>query len=229
MNQDIITLSIIRDLKRNQWSTPDWEKAWAKSGPIPKYMTEPQVCRVEGKFRWVHPWTIWEQKLRETFDTYIKKPKKIIELGCGGGANLDILREMFACPVVGYDKAKTSAGLPFDMENPHDIPIDRDTIVLTVSAMEQIGRRWGKLLKLLLAKRPRRVIHMEPLYELYDPDNLLDYLAMEYHRQRGYLWGYLPEIQSLAKQKKVRIVECSRIGFGSKYHEGGSLLIWEPR
>jgi hypothetical protein len=43
-----------------------------------------------------------------------------------------------------------------------------------------------------LALRPKIVIHLEPLAELYDPDNLADRIPQTYHRQREYLEWYLP-------------------------------------
>ena len=69
---------------------------------------------------------------------------------------------------------------------------------------------------------------MEPIEDLYDEDNLADYLALRYHRKRGYLSGFLPRLRTLETEGKIRILEIRRMFFGSLYHEGYSFVVWKP-
>jgi len=69
---------------------------------------------------------------------------------------------------------------------------------------------------------------MEPIEDLYDEENLLDYLALKYHRKRGYLSGYLPRLRMLEAEGKLKIMEVRRMHFGSIYQEGYSFVVWRP-
>jgi hypothetical protein len=60
------------------------------------------------------------------------------------------------------------------------------------------------------------------LIELYE-DNLLDYLAVQYHRKRGYLEGYLGAVIDSGAE----IIELKRNNFGSLYHDAYSVLVWK--
>lgn len=69
---------------------------------------------------------------------------------------------------------------------------------------------------------------MEPLLDLYDETNLVDALAIRYHRKREYLFGFLPHLKNLAALGKIEIMEIRRLYFGSLYHEGYSYVAWRP-
>lgn len=153
-------------------------------------------------------------------------------------------------PLIGCDWAKgsqeilsaiaTKTGLlieghNFNMLKPEDtVPRPmfwfRHVGVITVHAMEQLGDRFRPFLDYLLAKRPAVCVHLEPIVELYLPNNfLLDALAVEYHRKRGYLEGFLPTLRELERKGEVDIVDARRLGFGSLYHEAYSAVVWRPR
>ena len=100
--------------------------------------------------------------------------------------------------------------------------------VLTMCALEQTGDRFNTFLDYLVACRPKRVVHVEPTPELYDPTSSHDRLALEYHKQRKYLTGLLPALQRLAQENKVRISWTRRLHFGSRFHECYTIIVWEP-
>jgi hypothetical protein len=121
------------------------------------------------------------------------------------------------------------AGRKFDFFAP-----DRELVpgsqsgVLTMCALEQIGDRFGPFIDYLLANRPKRVVHVEPTLELYDPASPHDKLAIEYHTQRKYLKGLLPALRKLESDQKIRIVFQRRLRFGSRFHECFTATVWEP-
>lgn len=121
------------------------------------------------------------------------------------------------------------SGRRFDFFNPErELVLAKNSGVLTMCALEQIGDRFGAFIDFLLAGQPRRVVHMEPTPELYDESSPHDALTLRYHRQRKYLTGLLPALQELEKQGKLRIVRSRRLGFGSRFHECFTLIVWEP-
>ena len=100
--------------------------------------------------------------------------------------------------------------------------------VFTMCALEQVGPRFESFLQFLLEKRPRRVVHVEPTVELYDPTSGHDRVAIEYHTQRKYLVGLLPALRKLESEKKINMLMSRRLKFGSRYHECFSVHVWEP-
>jgi hypothetical protein len=184
---------------------------------------------------------------RAIFARHLADVRTVVELGCGTGANLVALTEQFpALRAVGADWADASqallaeaaaatgralSGVAFDMFDPRggaEPPIDGETAVLTVHALEQLGSGFAPLLEWLCARRPRRCVHVEPIVELYDDTHPLDRLAREYHRRRGYLEGFLPALEALAAERRIRLTEVRRVRFGGLFHEAYSLVVWEP-
>ena len=144
--------------------------------------------------------------LTYSFEKYLGGVDHIYEFGCGTGRYLWMLAHLFSEKVlIGLDWTKASLkilalmrqkGLPiegsqFDMLNPDaGVKIRPNSAVITMSALEQLGNRFEPFLSYLLDSRPELVLHHEPIEEFYDGNKLLDYLAIAYHRRRGYLSGY---------------------------------------
>ncbi len=236
-----ILLRILRELDQAQTVGPHrremWNRCWEEEeGMIPKYMIDSTVVRSEGAF-WRAPGeeVKFLYRLRkELFDRHLVNIKDVYEFGCGLGQNLLPLKGSYH-RLHGFDWSEAAvrrcnaSGIEayvFDMFDPH--PVYLDGAVLTVHAMEQLGRHWESFMEFLMIKRPKVCIHIEPLYELYNPDNLLDNLAMRYHEKRGYLTGLLPYLQRLALTGHVELVEIHRTFFGNMFHEAYSVAVWKP-
>ena len=101
-------------------------------------------------------------------------------------------------------------------------------LALRNSALEQVGPRHEPFVDFLLERKPSICVNMEPLVDLYDGKQLIDYLAIRYHRKRGYLEGFLPRLEELRSQGRIEILETRRFFFGSLFHEGYSYVAWRP-
>lgn len=184
------------------------------------------------------------------FDRFFSQVGTVYEFGCGTGHNLLALaKQQPGKKVVGLEWSSAALevateglkwrrginfeGRLFDFFNP-DKTLEFDTKplagsgVLTIGALEQVGRRFGSFLSFLLEKRPSICVHLEPIFELYNPKTLFDYVAMSYHRKRGYLEGFLPALQEKERAKRVEIIAVHRIPFGSRYHEAYTYVVWRP-
>jgi hypothetical protein len=217
----------------------------------PQYFHEDVPCRLNGEL--VRPespgFEYWlGVGLRALiFRRYLPGWSRIVELGCGTGLNLLLLSRLFrAAELIGSDWVAPSLaildqmsretgrrieGRLFNMltlEGWDGPELDRTTALLTVHALEQLGTGWDRLLGFMLERRPGICVHVEPLYELYDPELPLDALARRYHVKRNYLRGYLPRIQALAAEGKAEITALHRVPFGGLYHEAYSVLVWRP-
>ena len=180
------------------------------------------------------------------FGKYLKELDSIYEFGCGTGFNLVELAKLYPEKKLhGLDFVPASrdlvnklgevygwklSGHLFDMINPDEsLTINNNSAVLTFGAIEQLASRYESFLQFLLKRSPALCISVEPTVELYDDENLFDYLAIKFHRKRGYTETYLPRLRELDAQGKIELLKVKRLFFGSTYFEGFSYMIWRPK
>jgi|SRR3989344_5684663 len=178
------------------------------------------------------------------FSKYYKNANALYEFGAGTGLNLVAASEIFPkMKLVGLDWAESSiniinalkeklniniTGKKMDLFSPDKrYKLDKDSAILTVGTLEQLGTDFKTFVNYLLINKPQICIHMETIYELYDRTNLLDYLAAKYLEKRDYLKGFLPHLKLLESKKKIKILEIRRT-FGSFFHEGYTYIVWRP-
>lgn len=178
------------------------------------------------------------------FNKYFKRIKTFYEFGAGTGVNLVAASEILPkVKLVGLDWTDSSTaimnllreklkinlfGKKFDLFNPDKkYRLEKNCGVLTIGTLEQLGNNFKPFINYLLENKPNICIHLETLYELYDENNLLDYLARKYLEKRNYLTGFLPYLQQLQAKRKIEILEIRRT-FGSFYHEGYTYIVWKP-
>lgn len=223
---------------------------YAVSALDPSFMGANLILRLDGRFvRAADP--AFERRFFEVFRdwlfrTWLADVGSLWEFGCGSGFNLAAYAALYpGRRIVGLDWAesaveiaellRTQRGLPvsgrrFDFFAPDTgLDLASDSAVLTMCALEQTGTRFRPFLDFIRSKAPRRVVHMEPVVDLYDPDNPVDALAIRYHRDRGYLDGLLPCLRDLDAAGEITLRVVRRLRFGSLFHEGFTLIVWEPR
>ncbi len=181
------------------------------------------------------------------FQRYLSDFKSIVEIGCGPGTNLVLLGQMFpGVTLVGCDWARPSqelvdiiaqnygfrlTGKWFNMltaEGGSDLPKGVETAFFTMHSMEQLGSNFQPFLNFILKSKPGLCLHVEPIDDLYDPGIPFDELAIRYHQKRNYLQGFLEALHKLKEKGHANIIDVRRLGFGSLFHEGYSLVVWRP-
>jgi|GEM_PF-2719246 len=181
------------------------------------------------------------------YANYIQDGDRIVDLGTGSAANIYLLLKLFPnSQVVGSDWAEPSVqlvdlisktfgnrakGARFDMlslEGGDDLgPLD-ESVVLSVHSFEQLGAQWGPVLDMLLEKKPKLCIQIEPVLENYGDNDLLDTLAQLYHSKRGYLEGYKSELLKLKDAGQIEILDDRKLQLGTMLHDPYSILVWRP-
>lgn len=197
-----------------------WERCWAAPCAVPSYFAPGELEQLA--------------ELRaELFENYLGGIKEVNEFGCGVGHNLIPLMGT-GRRLRGFDWAKSAVAAArktgieaevFDMFNPSDIKIGG--AVLTVHAMEQLGKDWKQFLAYLLDQQPEICIHIEPIAELYD-ESERDQERLAYHRKRGYLTGYLTELRMLRNEWVIELLAVRKSAFGGKDHDAYSVIVWRP-
>ena len=216
---------------------------------IPKFIRPKPLVRLRQEYaETAHPrfeWNFFQIFRRWLFTSWFAEVDSIYEFGCGPGYNFVALHEMYPDKqLYGLDWAQSAVdlvnllarthgmkleGRSFDFFAPdEDLHLEPNSGVLTICALEQTGRRFERFVDYLMQQKPRVVVQMEPAVEWYDPENLVDYLAIRYHRARGYLEGFYPRLVELASQGRIQILHQRRPQFGSLFHEGYSFVAWRP-
>lgn len=180
------------------------------------------------------------------FITYLKDPQTIYEFGCGTGYNLIELSKLYPTKdLYGADWTKASKkilkiasekyklpikGSVFNMFRPDlSFKMKPDSAVLVIGALEQLGTKFKPFIDYILEQQTKIVVHVDSIIELYDKDNLMDYLAYYFDQKRNYLKGYLPYLKKLENQGKIEILKIQRSPFGSLFHDGYSYIIWRAK
>ena len=180
------------------------------------------------------------------FDKYLRGVDNVYEFGCGTGHNLFRVREVNPkAQLWGLDWTLSSqellarlnelgvdrklSGRRFDLFAPDQkFALAPGSAVYTVAALEQTGDRFAPFVDYLLEQKPRLCIHIEPIAELLDPENLLDSLSLAYFRHRNYLSGFLDHLRQSERAGRLQIHLARRTSIGSMFVDGYSVVVWSP-
>lgn len=167
----------------------------------------------------------------------------VIELGCGYGYNLSMLkrRTNVKCSYIGGDYAQTAvelAGKIFSDEKDVRVghfdfydtsyklleTLEGPLVVFTAHAIEQLPDV-RNLFPALSAHREkiRAVVHCEPVYEYYG-DNLLGLLRKRYIEANDYNRNLVSELRSRARE--IEIVKEQKNMFGFNALNPTSVIEW---
>jgi hypothetical protein len=191
-------------------------------------------------FAYTHVYRTW------LFRKYFQAVSNIYEFGCGPAYHLAYLADLYPHKkLFGLDWATSSQeiighlsrhfgwkieGQRFDFFKPDPrLIVESDSGILTFGALEQVGEKYGSFIDFLLKNKPAICVNVECLNELYDPDNLLSYLALQYHQKRNYLSGYLTTLQRLEKEQRIEIIKFHYHRFGNLFDDPLSYVIWKPK
>jgi hypothetical protein len=179
-------------------------------------------------------------------ESYLSNVDNLFEFGCGPGYHLLRARKINSkAKMIGLDWTTASQeiinqikeneieknieGINFNFFKPnYNIEVPANSGFLTIAALEQIGDKYKDFVDFILQKKPSICVHLEPIDELLDQDNLIDRLSTLYFRKRNYLHGYLPYLCKLQEEGKIKIVNKQRTYSGSYFIEGHSLIVWYP-
>ena len=179
------------------------------------------------------------------FEKYFSDYDSIYDIGCGSSYNLvELCKQFPKKKIYGFDFVQSSVdivneiskfynfnseGKIFDIINPDfNIHLDENSLIFTAGVIEQVAGKFDKFIDYILQMKPKLVVNSEPIYELYDQENLFDYLAAKFHYKRGYTRGYLPKLLELEKEGKIEIIKLKRLNFGSLLMEGYTCIVWKP-
>lgn len=231
-----------------------WENGWSENfnalrenpdreALIPRYFGKHPIARWNGElvrpFNRRFDYSCLEILQYWLFERLFKEDDAVFEFGCGTGHNLLRVREInHRALFYGLDWANSSRAIfnslsdpswiwrHFDLFHPDYHVSPTDSAVFTCAALEQIGNQFQFFIEYLIEKRPRIVVHIEPIEELLDPTNELNALSIAYAKKRGYLSGFLTYLRS---DPEIEIIETLATGIGSLFLDGYQVVVWRPK
>lgn len=225
------------------------EKGYDLEQLTPKYYRPGQSIRVNRKYaKGYDPnfeYNFFKVLRLWLYKKYLKDAGSVYEFGCGPGHNLIALAKLYPeKEIYGLDWANSSMtlvnkiaevyklkikGYLFDMLNPDEsLQFDRDSAVITMGALEQLGSDYLAFLQFVLRNAPIVCVNVEPFCELYDENNLLDYVAISHHKKRNLLGDYLASLRELESEGKIAIEKIQRVFMGGVLEDGWSYVVWRP-
>jgi len=224
----------------------DWAKGWGQNLSIgdvyPKYFGKYPYVRWKGNL--IKPLS-FDFEINMLYllvdwvsDKYMRDCDVVYDFGCGTGHCLKKVRDVNPhAELWGLDWVSESQSivdkLGFNSYNfnffapDYKFEIKPNSVVYTVAALEQVGTKYHDFVQYLLNNQPRLCIHIEPIIELLDASDLLDYLCKEYCKKRNYLSGFLPHLEQLEKSGIIKILFEKRTHIGSFLIEGYSVVVWQ--
>lgn len=253
--RDALILSVLQQIEtaKPHADADAWERGWLqalenfRANPCEESLV-PAFIRRERPVRWMGDFWTGMDELEYASDTQawiaeeLKGCKDVWEFGCGTGFNLAALARLMSSKLfVGLDRSQHAVDLVREFANHKELPIISFVFdmldpsgaapmmgkagVFTFGAMEQLGN-FRPFIEYLLAQRPQKVVHVEPIPELLDPANLIDWLSLKFHEKRGYTVGLLPYLR---EHPGVEVLHVERSYFGSLMLESYARIVWRPR
>jgi SAM-dependent methyltransferase len=185
--------------------------------------------------------------IREIVRQYADPGSRIVEIGCGYGANLfGLLDEDRWAGLTGLDVSANalqagrliaqhfgvSSQLAFE---PLDLLEDRapgwasleGAFVLSYYSFEQITSHTASVVERIHASNPSRVLHVEPTPELWSLHDPKDAISRAYAWSQNYQDNLLETLQSFERRGAVRIRDLGRLYYAPTVRHDPTLICWE--
>ena len=245
--------------RQTEWEK-GWSENWEsfnESGDLrdlsPKYYNncDNKILRFDGKLIKPHSddfeLNTHNVAISRTADLFMRDVDHIYDFGCGTGQNfVPISKVNSRASLTGADwtqssgkilsKLKSSKGINCDFSlfnffNPdYNLEIKPNSAVITVTALEQVGKNFDKFIDYLVQSRPEICIHVEPIIEFLNPESCpLDWSMYHYMKKRNYLDGLYKKLKTLEKDNIIKIVAADRIRLGGFWTEGLSTVVWKVK
>lgn len=107
------------------------------------------------------------------------------------------------------------------------ITLKENSAIFTSGSIEQLSGKINNFLKFILKNKPRICIHIEPMPQLFNNNNIEDFLSVQALKKKKYSVNFLYEIKQLEKNNEIKILKLLKSPFGSQLIDGMNLLVWK--
>ena len=180
------------------------------------------------------------------FNKHFSNLDNVYEFGCGTGHNLFRVNEINPkASLYGLDWSDSSQkvikninksynlnikGHKFDYFNiDKNFHLNKNSGIFTFASLEQVGDKSKDFIQYLIKQNPTIYLHVEPMGEYLNPQNLNDYLSLKYFEKRNYVKGLRTYLHILKDENKIDIIQDQRSNIGSMFVDGYSIIAWKPK
>lgn len=238
------------------WKTISASRTWELFNQPIDYLTkgfgkrEKLCCVIENNLSLLSPEEYYKHRLAQLqniISDWASDSNEIVELGSGFGMNLLSLSILKKWDYIdGYEISKTglntskSIFLHFGISNVkvhYSDLICKNSVVyneifgkicFTYLCLEQLKHSTTEIIQLLINAKVKRVIHIEPTFELLSLFSLRDILSYFHIKQNDYQDNLLITLKKYQLNGQVRILKIERLGFAPTFKNTPTLIVWEP-
>tara|TARA_B100000242_G_C42945812_1_gene438645 strand:- start:44 stop:889 length:846 start_codon:yes stop_codon:yes gene_type:complete len=218
-----------------------WNYSWNEGGSITATI-DGKLVRIEAseyyKFR--------NKKLVSFIDEFFDNNTDLCELGCGSGRNLFAIKQLRPeINLAGYDISE--AGIQtvkeiashFNVDNlsvlnadliaPDGLTFDiKDKNVFTYFVLEQLPNSLDIFFENVINAKPKKVLHLEPTFELLDRFSLRDFASRVYVQRQDYVSTIVSKLNALEAEGRIEIIATRRELYSSSLKQMPTLVCWKP-
>ena len=204
------------------------------------------TCKIDGNLcrTDVHSFNkLINEKFYNIFHKFVQPSDTIVELGCGFGYRLFMLRKRkFNNKMEGFDQSVSGIQACKEINNFFQCNIDfnvldliyefdsnllRNKIVFTYHVFEQLKHYTENIIHNIIKGRPKEVLHFEPINELYR-NNINELTCKLYLHYNDYQDKLLTILKKYEKIGLLKITHCYRLGYSENPYNETSFIRWIP-
>ncbi len=236
------------------WKAVLEQKKWVQCASLRDYLVpgdeRVRVAKIQDRLVRIKTTDYYDYRLRilqEVLGQYAGGENELIELGAGFGMNLFSLalsgrweslsgfdistngiragREAarhFNLPNVSFDRLDITDG-----DDPNYQRIEGKTIY-TYYCLEQLKRSTHTVIENIIRAGARRVIHIEPTFELLRMWHPVDLATYFYVKKQDYQDNLVTTLKDFEKRGLIKIVDLKRLYYAPTHRNDPTLICWEP-
>lgn len=236
------------------WQMVLEQKRWAQHESLRDYLVpgdeRVRVAKIKDRLVRIKTSDYYAYRLKilqEVLEQYADGEKELIELGCGYGANVFSLALSGRWEsLAGFDisrngiQAGREAARHFNLANLSFDHLDitdgadpnyeriKSKTVYTYYCLEQLKRSTQAVIENIIRAGAKRVIQIEPTFELLRMWHPVDLTTYFYVKKQDYQDNLVTTLKNFEKRGLVKIVDLKRLYYAPTHRNDPTLIIWEP-
>ena len=246
---------VAEDYDHGDWLTVLREKKWLRCREVREYLIpkddEVRTAKIKNRLVRIKTSDYYQYRMRilqEVMEEYAGSEPELVELGCGFGHNLFSLAVSNRWErLIGFEisenalTAAREAVQHFALGNIHFERLDlidgsdgnfqklEGKTAFTYYCLEQLKYDTSVVIENLIRSGVRRVIHIEPTFELLRAWSPLDWITFLYIVRKDYQDNLLKTLRSFEKKGSIKIIDQKRLGYAPTLRNDPTLVCWEPK
>jgi hypothetical protein len=246
---------VAKDYDSGEWRQQSEAADWLRGDSLEHYVerawvASELVCTIDGKL-WKIPARQYYRYRRAVLTAIVGRfageADELVEVGSGTGFNLFTLfiegrwRSLLGLELsaTGREVARRTAehfGIgdrvrfdEIDLTDPDSPGFDklRGKTVLTYLCLEQLPNHTERVMRSLCRAGVKRVIHIEPSYELLRRGSLRDLASISYVWRQDYQRTIVSTARRLEAEGLLRVVAAERLHHSPTWRNAPTLVVWD--